>query len=71
MGSRIAKNIPSEKHSEPSASMTDQKSLQVFMEPRLTNVFNVHLLSSGEWKYRVHDPEGIAESKVSGLSIMM
>jgi hypothetical protein len=35
------------------------------MEPRLIKVLRVHLVSSGEWKYRVHDPVGIAESSAN------
>jgi hypothetical protein len=60
----MRKNMPSEKESGPRAERIDQKSLQVFIDPRLTKVLSVHLLSSGEWKYRVHDPEGIGESRV-------
>jgi hypothetical protein len=35
------------------------------MEPRLIKVLRVHLVSSGEWKYRVHDPVGIAVSRAN------
>lgn len=39
-----------------------QKSRQVFIAPRLIKVLRVHLVSSGEWKYRVQDPVGMGES---------
>jgi hypothetical protein len=34
------------------------------MDPRLIKVFRVHFVSSGEWKYNVHDPVGMGVSRV-------
>ena len=52
--------------------MIAQNWYHVFIEPRLIKVFNVHLVSSGEWKYSVHGPVGIGEESVmEGSSLAM